>query len=272
MQVKNLDPEIFADTRARTASEAFAAMAKYLKALPEDAWGSPTGCAEWDMHALAGHAVGEAVWFANLVRGATEGEAPLSMDLYEEMKTWSGSRIADRISDAAKEIHSAVAAATAEQLQLPLDMGWTKLPLWRATYVSAFEATLHNWDARAVREPEATIPTEWAVQVASGLVEMVPQLVHKRGVATASGTCLLDVADGVGSVNVTVRDGSLVVEAGVIGRPDAVVRLNVEQYVRLLTGRLDLDSIANRDKVGIEGDIARAGDLNRIFGGVANEM
>ena len=48
---------------ARTASAAFQDQAEFFRSLPDDAWSDPTGCAAWTMHDLAGHIVGEAIWF-----------------------------------------------------------------------------------------------------------------------------------------------------------------------------------------------------------------
>jgi len=46
--------------------------------------------------------------------------------------------------------------------------------------------------------------------------------------------------------------------------------LSSDQYLRLLAGRLPLDSEEGRE-IRIEGERGRAAGLNRIFGGIANE-
>ena len=76
---------------ARTASAAFQDQAAYLGALPDEAWSDRTGCAAWTMHALAGHVVGEAIWFPHLVRMVTDGTPPLPTGIWEELKRLSGS-------------------------------------------------------------------------------------------------------------------------------------------------------------------------------------
>ena len=55
-----------ARTYARTAGAAYGDAAGYLRTLPAAEWSGPTGCAAWDVRTLAGHIVGEAVWFPNL--------------------------------------------------------------------------------------------------------------------------------------------------------------------------------------------------------------
>lgn len=259
----------FAGLYARTAQEAYAATGRYLRSLPPDAWDEPTGCEKWTMRVLAGHVAGEAVWFPNLVRGVTRGEAPLPDSLYQELKALPLPETAGRIEEAAAAIQSSVDEADPDQLRQTVDLGFTKMPLWRATSISAFEAVLHNWDARAGREDRATIPTAWAKALAGITVEFAPEIAHQDGVDAVPGVYLLRVGDGIGSVTITSRDGKVTAEEGAAAAPEVLLDLRVDQYVRLLAGRLDLASPEGRD-LRIEGDRARAEGLNRIFAGVAN--
>jgi hypothetical protein len=211
------------------------------------------------------------VWFPNLVRGETEGEAPLPGSRYEELKQLPGQEIAGIMAKAAEDLEAAVTAATDENLQSPVDLGFTKMPMWRACFISALEAVLHNWDARARREEGATIPLPWALQVGNlaSLAQMAPMLAHRDGLAGADGTYLLDIAEGVGLLTVTVRDGNLTVERGGTQPPDVTLHLTADQALRLITGRLPLDSTEG-ESVHIDGDRDRARSLNRIFAGIGN--
>lgn len=257
-----------ARTYARTAGEGFKDAAQYLASLPEHEWNGPTACTRWTVHDLAGHIVGEAVWFPNLARGVTEGEPPLPNDLYEAMKTWPPDRLVDALTDAADQIWTTIDAATTDQLHQPVDLGFTKMPLWRATCVSAGEATLHNWDARAPRQPGATIPAEWAVPVALGWTEAARFLVNRKGSAEASGTYLLRVADGIGPVTVHIHDGNVDMQRGNVGTPTVMLHLTADQYLRLLWGRFDIARAVARGELTVEGDPDRARGLNRVFQGV----
>jgi putative sterol carrier protein len=67
----------------------------------------------------------------------------------------------------------------------------------------------------------------------------------------------------------------LVVEGGVVAavrgapaRADATLRLPSEAFIRLLWGRCDLTSAAERGTVQIEGDREAALALNQVFRGV----
>jgi hypothetical protein len=256
---------------ARTAGEAFAASAEYFRALPANAWNDPTGCAKWNEHQLAGHIAGEVVWFPNLARGVTQGEAPLPMSRYEEINQLPGVQIAAVIAEAARELPPTIAAATDENLQADVDMGFTKMPLWQACYVSALEAVLHNWDARARREEGATIPQNWALSVgnAASLAQLASLVAHRDAVAGAEGVYLLDVAEGVGWLTITAHGGNLTVERGGTRPPKVTLHLTADEALRLISGRLSLDSHEGQ-WLQMDGDPERARGLNRIYSGIAN--
>lgn len=257
-----------ATANARTAGDAYGEMAHYLRSVSEDAWNGPTGCSEWTLRQLAGHVVGEAVWFPNLVRGVTQGEAPLPGEHYESLKTLPPGQLADIMAQAAAAIAPAVEAATDEQLHQTVDVGFMKLPLWRTTVLPLMEASYHGWDARAGRDPGATIPTARAVQIAGILFDFAPMIANRDGAAAAPGTYLLRVGDDVGPVTIMARDGQVAVERGAQGTPDVTLHLSADQYVRLIAGRLDLASAIEQGTVIVEGARGRALDLRRIFQGI----
>jgi uncharacterized protein (TIGR03083 family) len=260
--------EAVARARAATAAEAYADLARYLRALPAEAWDGRSGCSAWTIRDLAGHVVGEAVWFPTLVRGVTRGERPLPNAVYEALKTLPAAELADRMEQAARDIPPAVAEATPAQLQETVDVGWTTLPLWRATALPVMEAVYHHWDARAEREPQAAIPPSWAVALAELLVEFAPLIAHRDGAVAAPVRYLFQVGDGVGAMTVAVQDGQVRVERGAQGPPDVTLHLSADRYARLLAGRLDLARALDRGEVQLEGERGRALELTRIFAGI----
>jgi uncharacterized protein (TIGR03086 family) len=270
MTSSDVPKQDLARDRARTAREGFTDAAQYLRTVPPEEWNGPTGCKKWTIRELAGHIVGEAVWFPNLVRGATREEAPLPMQVYEDLKTLPEEELTDRIDSAAAEIEFSIAEATPEQLEKTVDLGFAKMPVWQATYIAAFEGVFHNWDARAGRDPSSVILTPWALQLANGMVEAASMVARRDALSGAQGTYLLQVGDGVGPITVRARDAELSVEAGATGTPDVTLDLDADQYVRLIVGRFKLDSEQGRE-IHIDGDRGRAGGLNRIFAGIANE-
>jgi uncharacterized protein (TIGR03083 family) len=260
--------EAVARAHAATAAEAYADLARYLRALPAEAWGGRSGCSAWTIRDLAGHVVGEAVWFPTLVRGVTHGERPLPNAVYEALKTLPAAELADRMEQAARDIPPAVDEATPAQLQQSVDVGFTTLPLWQATALPVIEAVYHHWDARAGREPEATIPPSWAVALAEVLVEFAPLIAHQDGALAAPGRYLFQVGDGVGAMTITVQEGQVRVERGARGTGDVTLHLSADRYARLLAGRLDLARALDRGEAQREGGRGRALALTRIFAGI----
>jgi uncharacterized protein (TIGR03083 family) len=257
-----------ARTNAQTASDAYAETARYLRVVPEDAWSGPTGCSEWTLRQLAGHVVGEAVWFPNLARGVTQGEAPLPSEYYESLKSLPPKQLADTIEGAATAIPPAIAGATEDQLLQAVDVGFMKLPLWQATNLAVIESIYHGWDARAGRDPGAAIPAHWAIQLAGIIFGFAPMVANRDGAAEAPGTYLLQVGDDVVAVTIVARDGQVRLEHGVQGTPDVTLRLSADQYVRLIAGRLDLAAATEHGEIAVEGEHSRAMNLRRIFQGI----
>ncbi len=254
---------------AVVAREAFVETGRLFASLPENAWNGPTGCDKWDMWTLAGHVVGEAVWFANLVHGVTRAEPALAGHVYEDLKQLPAAELARRTEEAGRAIQDAVEEATDANLEVPVDLGWTDMPLWMATSVAVIEGAIHNWDARVGRDPSATIPVEWAKRLAPPVTEMVPMVARAQAAQGDPVTFQLDVADGIGPKTIRAAAGQVSIEGGSTAHPDVTLRLTADQYVRLLTGRFDL-STAGDDAV-IEGPHDVAQKLNSIFAGIANE-
>jgi uncharacterized protein (TIGR03083 family) len=252
------------------ASEAFHASAAYFRSLPADAWSGPTGCAEWDERFLSGHILGEAVWFANLLKGVTDGEPAHPASLYEEMKAWPPERQSARLDEAADELQAGIDAVSARYAQEIVDLGWTRLPLWRSLYIVLMEGAYHDWDTRAGRDPSTTIPTPWAVELAKGIDFSAPLIGHHDAVVGASSRYLLQMGDSAGPLTVVAEDGKLTAEKGAHGAPDVTLYLTADQGVRLVAGRFPPLSPVERGEVRAEGDRGRIEELSRIFSGIAN--
>jgi alkyl sulfatase BDS1-like metallo-beta-lactamase superfamily hydrolase len=142
------------------------------------------------------------------------------------------------------------------------------VPTVPSTSKPVIEAVYHHWDARAGREPEATIPPFWAVPLAALLVEFASLIAHRDGAIAAPGRYLFQIGDGVGAMTITVQEGQVRVERGALGTPDVTLHLSADRYARLLAGRLDLARALDSGEVQLEGGRARALELTRIFAGI----
>jgi uncharacterized protein (TIGR03083 family) len=253
-----------------TASDAFHASAAYFRSLPDEAWSGPTGCADWDERTLGSHILGEAVWFPNMLKGTTKGEPAHPGTLYDEMKAWTLDRQNSRLDEAADELRAAVDEAISQHAQETLDLGWTKVPLWQSTYVILMESVYHDWDTRAGRDPQTTIPTPWAVELAKAIDFSAPLIAHHDAVEGASGRYLLQVGDGVGPITIVTEGDELTAEKGAHGTPDVTLHLTADQCVRLVAGRFSVVGRVERGEVRAEGDRRRVEGFTRIFGGIAN--
>jgi uncharacterized protein (TIGR03083 family) len=259
-----------AQTHAKTAAEGFRAAAGLYRSLSGEEWNGPTGCAHWNMRRLAGHTIGEAVWFPHLVLEVTRGVSALPASIWDELAALPGDELAVRIDRAAGNLVGEIAEVSDADLEKPADLGWTTMPLGQAMYVAMFEGVLHEWDGRARRESNATIPTPWAVQMARCIDQMVPALVHRASLAGGEGEYLLQVGDGIGSVLLHVTNDGVVLGSGDDSTAAITIELSADGYVRLLTGRYPLRQAIGRGEVRVQGSEEKVNALNRVFGGVAN--
>jgi len=259
--------ETTARAYARTAAEAYGDAAATLRAIPETEWSGSTGCAAWDVRTLAGHIVGEAVWFANLTRGVTRHESPLPASLYESLKTLPPAELTNRLQQAADAIPTGIEAAAPADLE-EVDLGWIRMPLWRATFVAMEEGIYHDWDLHVGHDPEAAIPTPWARALAPGMVFFAPLIASSDGTSASPGRYLLHIGDGVGFMTLTAESGHLTLTSGVSGTPDVTVSLTIDQYVRLIAGRLPLQHALQDGSVTIEGERDTFLGLAGIFRGI----
>jgi len=218
------------------------------------------------MRTLADHILGEAVWFPNLVRGVTRNEPALPAQTYEDLKALPASEVVEKLAELSWAIRDAISDAGEGDLQTEVDLGFTTMPLWQATFVAALEGTLHNWDAHARRDEPAKLLSSWAVTLAGGMPGAAPFFAHEDGVSRFPGTYLLDVGDGIGPLTVKIANRAVSITPGEPDTPpDASVNLTADEYVRLLTGRFKLTEGGS-----IEGDRAKACGLNVVFAGIAN--
>jgi SCP-2 sterol transfer family len=191
----------------------------------------------------------------------TNGEPALPADVYEDLKKLPPDEMAKRTEDAARAIEASILEASSNHLHAEVDLGFTKMPLAMATAIAAMEGVIHDWDGRARREAPASIPTDQALVLLPWITQMAPMIARKDAAAGALGTYLLEVGDGVGPITVKATQTGVSVEMSRAPDPVVTLRLTADKYVRLITGRLELDG-ADRPTIGIEGDAGSATALD----------
>ena len=106
--------------------------------VPDDAWGAPTPCSEWDVRALVHHMVWEHLWAQDLVGGSTIEEVGDKYDGdvlgTDPVAAW----------DAAWAASSASWAAVAEDATVELSRGTTPISTYRQEMI--IDLVVHGWD------------------------------------------------------------------------------------------------------------------------------
>ncbi len=72
--------------------------------------------------------------------------------------------------------------------------------------------------------------------------------------------------EGGGSWVIRIADGTCTVEEGVAENPDLTLRMDAEDYVDLITGKLDPMTAFMTGKLQLEGDFTLATRLQSFFG------
>ena len=106
--------------------------------VPDDAWGAPTPCSEWDVRALVNHMVAEHLWVPDLLGGSTVDEVG---DKYD------GDVVGDdpvAAWDAAWAASRAAWAAVDEHATVELSRGTTPVATYREEMI--IDLVVHGWD------------------------------------------------------------------------------------------------------------------------------
>lgn len=131
-----------------------------VEAVPDDAWGNPTPCTEWDVRELVNHVVGEDRWTPPLLEGATIAEVGDRFD---------GDLLGSDPAAAAREAAAAAVASVAERLpgggQVHLSYGDEQM----AEYVHQLAADhlIHAWDLAAAAGGDTTMDPELVATTAA---------------------------------------------------------------------------------------------------------
>ena len=113
-----------------------------VEAVAGDQWGSATPCAEWDVRTLVNHVVGEELWTAPLVTGATIEEVGDRFD---------GDLLGDEPVGVGRGAAAAAAAAVDERLPKGglVHLSFGDVPIEEYVYQLTADHLVHGWDLAA---------------------------------------------------------------------------------------------------------------------------
>ena len=131
----------------------------HLAAVPDEAWGWPTPCAEWDVRTLVNHVVGENRWLPPLLGGATVAEVgdALDGDLLgdDPHRSWEASA------------RSALAAAEGVDLDGIVHLSFADVPASEYLWQLTADLLVHAWDLAHATGQAESIPADVVEPVAT---------------------------------------------------------------------------------------------------------
>ena len=110
--------------------------------VPDDAWGRPTPCADWDVRTLTNHLVGEERWVVPLMEGRTIAEVGDALD---------GDLLGDAPREAAAAAGKAAAAAMSEPgaMQRTVHLSFGDFSGADYAWQMLADHVVHTWDLAA---------------------------------------------------------------------------------------------------------------------------
>ncbi len=98
------------------------------------------------------------------------------------------------------------------------------------------------------------------------MFEEMPNVFNAEKAGDMDATVQFDLSgeDG-GQWYVTVADGSCTTEKGVVDKPKATIRMDAQDYVDMIAGRLDPMTAFIQQKVKVEGDLNTVMKFQTIF-------
>ncbi|MBM4406241.1 MAG: maleylpyruvate isomerase family mycothiol-dependent enzyme [Chloroflexi bacterium] len=250
---------------------------RYLKSLKDKDWESPTGCEDWNIRRLAEHLAGGSANYSAKIQEVINKRPSNVGDL--KLATLDNKALVDLMESNCMAMDAALQKTTPTQATTTVQMSWGSVPLANVAGTWANESVLHGWDLQIGRNPNAAIPADWAKAMIPRAEAIIGgPLADPEAAMKSEGVYLLQVSDGVGPKTITVKDGKLSLTHGAAAKPDVTIALTADQYLRLLWGRMPLESEAKKGllgvilrqgaKVKVTGKAKMAKNLNDIFQGI----
>ena len=229
----------------------------------------PSGAADWDVSQVLGHLGSSAVINLGTLRGALgdPGEPTEAELIWTRWDAMSPQERADELIAADAALVDRYQRLTGEERSdLRFELGFLPFPLTvaMAGRMRLNEVLLHSWDVRVAFDPAAVLDPDTVPIVLHG----EPNLIGWFGKTDVLDERPLDLHvttdDPVSQFTLRLGERVELLLDDVSGKPDGVLRLPAEAWLRLVAGRL----AADHTPAGIE--IAGAADLEllrRVFPG-----
>jgi uncharacterized protein (TIGR03083 family) len=280
------------DDRARLLRSESERIKRYLHGLPEDAWGRPSACGQWQVGDVVAHLIGVAEFYAgSVVRGlagenapppgrppagqsdgasSAEGIAQRSIAARKSL----GDRLLPTYDSADDQLNRLVTGLRPQDREVPCYHPGGLVAAQNFMDLRLKELALHEWDIRAGLEADsrlsaASFPAileNISESIASGSLRWafwsgpaLPAPVRYRFVVTGPGPAKSDlVIDGT-----TAR-----MEDGASSAPQVTFHCDTEAYLLLVYGRLPLEAAVAAGRLGVEGPAELASRFGQWFRGI----
>lgn len=181
--------ELFQDAIGRFADR--------VDRIPDDGWGAPTACRDWDVRALVDHVCTEQLWAPHLVDGETIEQVG---DRYDGDVLGADPKATFRAA-----VEGSVAAFGRADLDAIVHLSFGDVPC--AVYLDQMltDAEVHGWDlAKGLAEP-AALDEETASHLLPG-VRAQAELLHASGLFDDPVDVGPDASDGDALLGLLGRD------------------------------------------------------------------
>ena len=143
-------------TTWESLSRAHAALRQAVSGVPDDSWGSPTPCSDWDVTQVLQHASGDQLGYAAVLG---HGDGP-GFDPFAPSGSLSGS-VKDLLDPALAAAAEAFAGVASDAIDVPVPLPQGPLPAAVAAGACALDAAVHAWDIAAARGRPRRWTTTW---------------------------------------------------------------------------------------------------------------
>jgi uncharacterized protein (TIGR03086 family) len=140
------------------------AWTRVVEAVGADQWELPTPCAEWTVHDLVNHVVGEELWTVPLVQGGTIAEVG---------DTFDGDLLGEEPAARAREAATQAVSAVAERLPAggTVQLSYGEEQLDEYVHQLAADHLVHGWDLAVATGADATLDPDLVEAVGAWFAE-----------------------------------------------------------------------------------------------------